>query len=328
MAVALHLDDIFTAAQRIAGLIRRTPCIESPVLARAAGAAGVYLKLESLQNTGAFKVRGASNRILSLSDEEKRRGVITFSTGNHGKAVAYVAGQTGIPAVVCVSEHVPTYRVELIRSLGAEVVVRGHSQDEAEQEYFRIMKERNLVPVVPFDDPYIVAGQGTIGLEMLQDLPNLDVLLVPLSGGGLLAGVALAAKLIKPDIRIVGVSISQSPAMLESLKAGHPVAVEEKDTLADSLLGGIGVENHYTLSLVQTYVDEHVLIDEPEIETGMYYALKHHSLVIEGSAAVGISAIQSGKVDVRGKRAGIVISGCSVDLPRYLSVVARHSNND
>jgi len=317
----LHLDDVFAAARRISGLVRTTPLVESPVITAESGAAAVYLKLESLQNTGAFKVRGASNRILSLSEEERRRGVITFSTGNHGKAVAYVAGRTGIPAVVCVSEHVPTYRVELIRSLGAEVVVKGDSQDEAEKEYFRIMEARGMVPVVPFDDPFIVAGQGTIALEMLREIPDLDTLLVPLSGGGLLAGIAMTAKMINPDIAVVGISISQSPAMLESLKAGHPVAVPEKDTLADSLLGGIGVKNNFTLPLVRDHVDEHVVIDEDEIARGMYYALAHHSLVIEGSAAVGIAAIQSGKVDVPGKRVGVVLSGSSVDLPQYLSVV-------
>lgn len=317
----LHLDDVFRAARRIAGLVRETPLVEASTLAKTARARIVHLKLESLQNTGAFKVRGAANRILSLSEGERKRGVITFSTGNHGKAVAYVAGKTGVPAVVCVSEHVPAYRVELIRALGAEVVVKGHSQDEAEAEYFRIMEERNLVPVVPFDDPFIVAGQGTIALEMLAEQPDLDTLLVPLSGGGLLAGVALAARCIKPDIRLVGVSISQSPAMLESLKVGHPVAVEERDTLADSLLGGIGVENHVTLPIIRDYVDEHVLIDEAEIRAGMYYALAHHSLVIEGSAAVGIAALQSNKVDAKDQSVGIILSGSSVDLPQYLSVI-------
>lgn len=321
----LHLDDVFAASRRINGLVRRTPIVESPPLAEQSGAVAVHLKLESLQNTGAFKVRGASNRILSFSEEERSRGVITFSTGNHGKAVAFVAGRTGIPAVVCVSEHVPQYRVDLIRSLGAEVVVYGHSQDEAEEEYYRIMKDRDLAPVVPFDDPFIIAGQGTIGLEMLQDIPDLDTILVPLSGGGLLAGVALAAKSIKPSIRVVGVSIAQSPAMLKSLQAGHPVAVPEKDTLADSLLGGIGVENNYTLPLIRDYVDEHVVIEESEIKAGMYYALTHHSLVIEGSAAVGIAAIQSKKTAVADERVGLVLSGSSVDLPQYLSVVGRHA---
>lgn len=317
----IHLDHFFHAARRITGLVRRTPFVESVPIAGHVGADRVYLKLESLQNTGAFKVRGASNKILGLSEEEKARGVITFSTGNHGKAVAYVAGKAGIPAVVCVSEHVPRYRVDLIRGLGAEVVVKGDSQDEAEKEYFRILEERNMVPVVPFDDPAVVGGQGTIALEMLQDVPELDTIIVPLSGGGLLAGIATAAKLIKPSIRIIGVSIAQSPAMLESLKAGHPVSVAEKDTLADSLLGGIGVENHYTLPLIQHYVDEHVVITEEEIPAGMFYALAHHSLVIEGSAAVGIAALQTGKVTAQGERIGLVLSGSSVDLSQYLSVV-------
>jgi threonine dehydratase len=319
----LSLAHVLAAAKRIAPMARRTPLMQTLPLATEAGAAGVHLKLECLQNTGAFKVRGASNRILSLSEEDRARGVITFSTGNHGKAVSYVAGRLGIPAVVCVSEHVPRYRVDRIRALGAEVVVSGDSQDEAEVEYERIKNDRDMIPVVPFDDPYVVAGQGTIGLEMMSDEPALDAILVPLSGGGLLAGVALAAKLIKPEVRVIGVSISQSPAMLRSVEAGRPVTVEEKDTLADSLLGGIGMENHYTLPVIEEFVDEHVEIDEPEIEAAMYYALSEHSLVIEGGAAVGIAALQTGKVKVEGARAGIVVSGSSVELSQYLAVMQK-----
>ncbi len=315
-ADSLTLQDVFAAAKRIRPLVRNTPLIDSPELP-----GEVFFKLESLQNTGAFKVRGAANRILSLTPQERERGVITFSTGNHGKAVAYVAGQSGVDAVVCMSQHVPAYRAEAIRALGAEVVIHGHSQDEAEQEYYRIMEDRNLVPVVPFDDPYIIAGQGTIGLEMLAEQPELDTILVPLSGGGLLAGVALAVKRIQPSIHVVGVSIAQSPAMLSSLEAGRPVAVPERDTLADSLLGGIGVENHFTLPLIGELVDEHVVIDEPEIATAMFYALFHHRLVIEGSAAVGIAAVQSGKVDTRGKKAAIVVTGSSVHVADYLKTV-------
>jgi threonine dehydratase len=319
----LALAHVFAAADRIRPLVRRTPLVPSDALADACGARSVHLKLESLQNTGAFKVRGASNRILTLTDDERARGVITFSTGNHGKAVAFVAGQTGIPAVVCVSKHVPDYRVATIRRLGAEVVVKGASQDEAEVEYARLVEERNLVPVVPFDDPYIIAGQATVGLEMLADRPELDLLLVPLSGGGLLAGVALAAKLINPAIRVVGVSISQSPAMLESLKAGKPVAVPEKDTLADSLLGGIGVTNEFTLPLVAHFADDHVEIDESEIERALYFAMKQHSLVIEGAAAVGIAALQTGKVNAAGKSVGIVLSGSSIELAQYIGVIRK-----
>lgn len=318
------LHSVFQAQKRIEDVIWETPLIDSPAVARESGAAEVLLKLESLQNTGAFKVRGAANKILGLSDEDRRRGVITFSTGNHGKAVSFVSGKTGIKAVVCLSEHVPTYRVQKIRDLGAEVEVKGHSQDEAEEHYYQVMESRGMVPVVPFDDPAVVSGQGTIALEMLSRHPDLDMLLVPLSGGGLLAGIAMAAKSINPDITVVGVSIAQSPAMLESVKAGHPVAVEEKDTLADSLLGGIGRENHYTLPLIQKYVDQHVVIDEAEIEKAMVYAYIQHSLVIEGASAVGIAAIQSGKVAVSGKRIATVISGSSVDPAAFLKVLHKH----
>jgi len=319
------LHDVFEARRRIEPMIRETPMMEASPLAAAAGAEAIYMKLESLQNTGAFKVRGASNKILGLSENERSRGVITFSTGNHGKAVSYVSGKTGVKAVVCLSEHVPKYRVEKIRALGAEVEIKGHSQDEAEEHYYRLVEERGLIPVVPFDDPAIIAGQGTIALEMLWRHPDLDVLLVPLSGGGLLAGIAMAAKSVRPTIHVVGVSIEQSPAMLESVKAGRPVAVEEKDTLADSLLGGIGRENHYTLPLVRQYVDEHVVITEKEIARAMAYAFTEHSLVIEGASAVGLAAIQTGKIDVKGKKAAAVISGSSVDPALFLRTVQQYT---
>jgi threonine dehydratase len=319
-----NLHAVFAAHKLIQPLVWETPLIDSPAAARESGAAELLLKLESLQNTGAFKVRGAANKILGLSDEDRARGVITFSTGNHGKAVSFVSGQTGIKAVVCLSEHVPAYRVEKIRQLGAEVEVKGHSQDEAEEHYCQLVESRGMVPVVPFDDPAIVAGQGTIALEMLKKRPDLDMLLVPLSGGGLLAGIAMAAKSINPRITIVGVSIAQSPAMLESVKAGRPIAVEEQDTLADSLLGGIGKENHYTLPLIQQYVDEHVLITEAEIEKAMTYAYVKHSLVIEGASAVGIAALQSGKVNAAGKKVAAVISGSSVDPAEFLKVLQKH----
>ncbi len=319
-----NLHEVFRAHERIKPLIRNTPLISSPKLAGECGAIELYCKLESLQNTGAFKVRGASNRILGLSQEERRRGVITFSTGNHGKAVSFVAGHTGIKAVVCLSEHVPAYRVEKIRELGAEVEVKGHSQDEAEEHYYRLAEERGMIPVVPFDDAAVVAGQGTISLEILSERPDIDMLLVPLSGGGLLAGMAMAAKSINPRIELVGVSIEQSPAMLESVKAGRPVAVEEKDTLADSLLGGIGRENRYTLPLVRDYVDVHVAVSEEEIERAMVYAYTEHSLVIEGAASVGIAALMSAKVDAGGKRVATVFSGSSVDSALYLSVLKKY----
>ncbi|MGD2271976.1 MAG: threonine/serine dehydratase [Desulfobacterales bacterium] len=315
------LHDAYRAHSRIKPLIWQTPVIASPDLAEITGARAVHLKLECLQHTGSFKVRGAANRILGLSDKEKQKGVITFSTGNHGKAVAYVAAQVGIKAVVCLSEHVAAYRVEMIKTLGAEVSLKGRSQDEAEKNYHQLTARRGLVPVVPFDDPLIIAGQGTIALEILSTLPDTDVLMIQLSGGGLLAGISGVAKSINPDIHVVGLSLERSPAMLESLRAGRPVQVEEKDSIADSLLGGIGLDNRYTLPLIEKYVDQHLLVSEEEIKDGIFYIFNKHRLIVEGAAAVGIGVLMNQKIDVTGKNVVAVLSGNSIDSHEYIRII-------
>jgi len=322
------LHDVYRAHTRIKPMILQTPLLASTDLAEKTGARAVHLKLECLQNTGAFKVRGAANKILSLSDEEKRKGVVTFSTGNHGKAVAYMAGKIGIKAVVCLSEHVASYRVEMIKALGAEVSLKGQSQDEAEKNYQQLMASRGLVPVVPFDDPMIIAGQGTIALEILAKLPDTDILLIQLSGGGLLSGIAMAAKSINPSIHIVGVSLDQSPAMLESLKAGRPVPVDEKSSIADSLLGGIGFDNRYTLSLVEKFTDEHLLISEEEIKEGMFYVFDKHRLIVEGAAAVCVGALMNQKINVKGKKVVTLLSGSSINSDEYIRVIQSRLNNE
>jgi threonine dehydratase len=315
------LSDVYRAHARIKPMIRPTPLTASADLAERTAARRIDLKLESLQETGAFKVRGAANKILSLGEAERRKGVITFSTGNHGKAVAYVAGKLGIQALVCLSEHVEPSRVAAIRKMGATVSVKGRSQDEAEFHYRQLAAAEGFVPVVPFDDPMIIAGQGTIALEILTDLPDTDVLLVPLSGGGLLSGIAMAAKSINPDIRIVGLSLERSPAMLESLKAGKPVQVEEKPSIAESLLGGIGVDNRYTLAMIAKYVDDHLLVSETEIEAGMFYLFDAHRIIAEGAAALGVGAMLSGRIDVGGKRVVAVVTGGSIDPAAYLQII-------
>lgn len=322
------LHDVYHAHARIKPLILPTPLWVSEDLARQCGARSVHLKLECLQNTGAFKVRGAANKILSLTAEEKKRGVITFSTGNHGKAVAYVAGQTGIKAVVCLSEHVASQRAEIIRKLGAEVSVKGTSQDEAEKNYQQLGASRDLVPVVPFDDPLIIAGQGTAALEILAALPDTEVLLVQLSGGGLLSGIAMTAKSINPGIHIVGVSLEQSPAMLASLEAGKSVKVQEKDSIADSLLGGIGFDNRYTLPLVGRFADDHILVTEEEIIDGMFHIFEKHRLIVEGAAAVGVSALLHRKIDVQGKRIVSLLTGSSINSNRYCRIIQSRMTPD
>jgi len=315
------LHDAYQAHARIKPLIRQTPLLPADDLKEKTGADRIHMKLECLQNTGSFKVRGAANKILSLSNEEKKKGVITFSTGNHGRAVASVAGQSGIKAVVCLSEHVAAYRAEMIAALGAEVSLKGRSQDEAEQNYQELMAAQDLVPVVPFDDPKIIAGQGTIALEILAKLPDTDVLMIQLSGGGLLAGIAMVAKSIHPDIHVVGLSLERSPAMLESLKADMPVPVAEKDTIADSLLGGIGVDNQYTLPMIKKFVDEHLLISEKEIKDGMFYVFEKHRLIVEGAAVVGVGVLMSRKIDVKGKKVVALLSGSSIHSDEYIRII-------
>lgn len=314
------LRDVHFARRRTSGLLRRTPLVRSESLSEANGAP-VHLKLESLQETGAFKLRGATNRLLCLSEEERARGVVTVSTGNHGRAVAFAARRLGLRAVVCLSELVPENKRAAIRALGAELRVTGRSQDEAEVEAKRLVEEEGMVYVPPFDDPHIIAGQGTLGLEIVEDLPEVEEVLVPLSGGGLIAGIALAIKGSLPDTRVVGLSMERGPAMYHSLQAGKPVPVTEEESLADSLGGGIGLDNRYTFPVVRDLVDEVVLLSEAEIAAGMRHLFHEERLVSEGGAAVGVAALLAGKAGGRGRTTASVVSGCNVDMKAFLSVV-------
>lgn len=316
----ITLQDIFRAKQTIASVARETPLIQSNSLTEQVGA-NVYLKLEILQQTGAFKVRGAANKILNLPTDGKERGVVTVSTGNHGQAVAYVAQQAGLNAAVCISERVPPNKVDALKRLKAEVIIHGQSQDEAEVRARQIQEERGATMVPPFDDPYIIAGQGTIGLELLVGLPEIDTVLVPLSGGGLIAGIALALKSANPHIRVVGISMQRAAVMYHSLQAGHPLEMPEEETLADSLQGGIGLDNHYTFRMVQQYVDDIILLSEEEIALGMAYAFFEHHLVLEGAGAVGIAALLQNKMSHLGRNVAVVLSGGNVDMPSFLKVL-------
>lgn len=316
------LIDVYLAKRKIKKSIYRTPLVKSPGL-REIVTAECYLKLENLQNTGSFKIRGATNKILSLSDDERKRGVIAVSSGNHGRAVASVAQKYNIPAVICISETVPRNKVQAIRELGAEIVIAGKSYDAASEGAEKLQVERGLTMIHPFDDPYVIAGQGTIGLELIEDLPEIDTAIVPLSGGGLLGGIALTLKSINPKIRTIGVSMDRGPAMFESLKAGRIMEVIEEPTLADALVGGIGKNNAHTFAIIQQFVDETVLVSEGEIAAGMTFALERHQLVVEGGGAVGIAAVLAGKVKEIGENTAIVISGANVDLPVLIEVAQK-----
>lgn len=313
------LADVYDARRVIAGTAVRTPLVPSPYMTRQAGQ-DFLLKLETTQPIGAFKLRGAANAILRLASEAK--GVVCCSTGNHGRGVAYAAAARGIRAVVCMSALVPKAKVEGIRALGAEVHIVGRSQDDAQVESARLCKEEGLTEVPPFDDFHVIAGQGTIALEMLEDRPDIETLLVPLSGGGLAAGIALAAKAIKPSIRLIGISMDRGAAMAVSIKAGRPVEVEEVSSLADSLGGGIGVDNRLSFSLCRDLLDEVVLVTEDEIYHAMQVLYFEDRMVAEGAGVVGLAAVLSGKVSRPAGPVATVITGRNTDMAQFTRVVA------
>jgi ectoine utilization protein EutB len=316
---AITLDRIAEATARIEGRVLRTPLVASSSLSVRCGVP-ILLKLETRQTTGSFKLRGATNAVLSLDEEARKRGLVTASTGNHGRALATAAQAAKTRAVVCMSALVPGNKVEAVRALGAEIRIVGRSQDDAQDEVDRLVREQGLTAIPPFDHAAVIAGQGTIGLEIAEDRPDVELALVPLSGGGLAAGVAAALKGVLPHIRVVGVSMARGAAMYESLRAGHPVAVEELETLADSLGGGIGLANRYTFAMCRDLLDDVVLLTEDEIAGGIRHAFMNEGEVVEGAGAVGIAALLAGKVKPTGPTA-IVVSGRNIDEMRHRQIV-------
>ena len=315
--------DIPAAARAIGPFVRRTPVMRAHHLENPGGSR-VFLKLESLQVTGSFKARGAANRLLSLTDEERVGGVITCSSGNHGRAVAYMAGKLEIPAVVCVPNWVDSVKLAGMKEAGARVVLSGDSYDEAEASAIALAEEEGRVFVQPFDDPWVAAGQGTLALELLDQIPNLRTVVIPLSGGGLAGGVAYALREKRPEIRIVAVSAANARVMYESLKVGKPISMEEEETLAEALSGGIGLTNRFSLQLIRELVDEHVLVSEEEIRNAMLHAFGSMNLILEGGGAVALAAILGSRVELPQEggadATGVVLSGGNISLSRLLAL--------
>lgn len=318
---SVALSDIYKARQIIEPYTRRTPLVHSTSLSEIAGAE-IWLKMENMQVTGSFKMRGASNKMMQLSDAEKAAGVVTVSTGNHGRALAALALKTGIRAVICGPSSVPRNKTEAISGLGAEVRLIGDTQDDAQLEADRLVAEEGLTWVAPFDDPTIIAGQGTIALEIVEELPDVDAIVVPLAGGGLLSGIAVGAKSVNPRIEVIGTSMEVEPGMVKSLEAGQPVSVDEFPSLADALGGSIGLNNRYTFSLVRELMDEAVLIAEDELAPTMRHILRHEGIVIEGGSAAAPAAAYTGKLArLRGKKIAVVISSRNIDPQQFQDVV-------
>lgn len=313
------LAAIHKARETIAGIAIKTPLVPSPFLSARIGSE-VLLKLDMMQPMGAFKLRGAANALMNLPKDIN--GVTCCSTGNHGRGVAYAAKKLGLRAVICMSELVPQTKVDGIRALGAEVRIVGRSQDDAQREVERLVDQEGLQDVSPFDDPDVIAGQGTIGLELMEDRPDLETLIIPLSGGGLAGGIAIAAKAVNPDIRIIGVTMENGAAMYHSIRAGQPVDVIEVGSLADSLGGGIMANNRYTLDICSHLIDETLLVSETEIYSAMQTLFFEDRLVSEGSAATTIAALLSGRISQPCGKTALILTGRNVDSKMFASIIA------
>lgn len=313
------LPEIQAARVRIADQVLRTPVVSSPALSERMGVP-VHLKMEHRQTTGSFKLRGASNAIAMLSADEKRRGVVAASTGNHGRGLALAARREGVTATICMSPLVPEHKLAEIRRLGAQTRIIGNSQDDAQREVDRLVAEEGLVMVPPFDDAAVIAGQGTIGLEILEDVPDAALVIVPLSGGGLASGIAAAVKAMKPEVRMVGVSMQRGAAMKASLDAGKPIDVEELPTLADSLGGGIGLDNQLTFAMCRDLLDDVILLGEDEIAAGIRHAYTEEREILEGGGAVGIAALLARKIAPVGPVVA-VLSGRNIDMTLHRRII-------
>lgn len=315
------ITDVYRARRRISPLIAPTPLRPAFTLARKLGQ-DVYLKFETMLPTRAFKLRGALNCLIANRERSQVDGVITASTGNHGRAVAYAARHFQLPATVCLSELVPTNKRAALEALGATLDVGGKSQDEAMARCLDRARSDDLLYVSPFDDPLIIAGQGTIAVEILETLPDVVTLVVPLSGGGLVAGIAMVAKAMNPGVRIVAVSSERGPAMLASLLAGKPVEVPEEPSIADSLGGGIGLDNRWTLELIRRYVDEVRTVSDEQCAAAIRYGFETEGLVLEGAAAAGIATLLDAEQPALEGPVVAFVTGDNVDVQTFLSITA------
>lgn len=315
------LGDIRAAREKIAGEIVYTPCTRSLVFEDLVSCE-LYFKFENLQRTGSFKERGALNKLLSLSPEERARGVITSSAGNHAQAVAYHASRLGVRATVVMPETTPLVKISNTRRYGAEVILHGTNFSEAYQEVTRRLSPGGAVLIHAFNDEVVIAGQGTIALELLEQLPELDVVIVPVGGGGLISGIALGLKSLKPSVRVIGVEAAAAPAARAARDAGRIVPIESLETIAE----GVAVKSvgELTFPLLERYVDDLVVVGEEEIATAILLLLEREKTMVEGAGATTLAALLSGRVRVKpGDRVVLVLSGGNIDVNMLSRIIAR-----
>jgi threonine dehydratase len=308
------------ARRRLRDAIVQTPCAYSQTLSELTGAR-CFVKLENVQMTGSFKERGAANLLLQLGPEERRRGVIAASAGNHGLAVAFHAARLGVPATIVMPEYAPLIKVTNARRYGAEVVLHGSNYDEAYERARALEAERGLIFVHPFDDPRVVAGQATLGLEVLEQVPEVEALIVPVGGGGLIGGVALAVKGARPDVQVIGVQAAALPAMSRSLDAGERVRVDAAPTIAD----GIAVRRvgALTFELARTWVDRVVTVDEEELSNAVLLLLEIEKTVVEGAGAAPLAALLNRPLGLERRSVVLVLSGGNIDVTMLSRIIER-----
>ena len=314
----ISMDMLHDAQQVLAPVISRTPMVSTKGIVPGCD---FYLKADCLQKTGAFKLRGAYYKIATLSDEEKARGVIACSAGNHAQGVAYAARDMGIRATICIPEGAPISKIEATRSYGANVVLVPGVYDDAYAEAVRLRDEQGLTFIHPFNDYRIMAGQGTLGLEILEQLPDVDAIFVPIGGGGLIGGLAYAVKHLKPACRVIGVQAAGAPSMAESLKKGEIITLSSVDTIADGIK--VKTPGDLTFDMCRQYVDEVVTVTESEIASAILTVLEKQKLVAEGAGAVGIAAAMYHKASIEGQTVCALLSGGNVDVTMLERIMTR-----
>ena len=314
----IALADIHAAAARLQGHVLHTPCVESRTLSQVTGAQ-VFLKFENLQFTASFKERGAVNKLAQLSQEEGARGVIAMSAGNHAQGVAYHAQRLGLRAVIVMPRFTPGVKVERTRSFGAEIVLHGDTLDEARGHALQLAQEQQLTFVHPYDDAAIVAGQGTAALEMLADVPELDMLVVAIGGGGLIAGMALAAKSVKPGVDVVGVQTLRFPTMYNAMKG--QALPQGLSTIAEGI--AVGTPGRVPQEIIRQHVDDIVLVDEGDIEAAIVMLLEIEKTLVEGAGAAALAALVKYPERFRGRKVGLVLGGGNIDPLLLAAIIER-----
>ena len=318
--MAVTLDSIRAARERVRGAVLHSPCPYSLLLSRFCGCE-IYCKLDNLQVTGSFKERGARNKLLLLGEAERRRGVVAASAGNHAQALAYHGQDLGVPVTVVMPKFAPLVKVSNCRSFGAEIVLHGDTYDEAKRQALAISNETGRLFVHGFDDPDIIAGQGTMGLEIVEDVPGVDAVIVPVGGGGLIAGVGTAVKALRPGVRVIGVEPAHAPTLYESFKAGRPTHIDTKPTLADGL--AIAEVGRLCFEIARNVVDDLVMVNEAQIALSVLRLLELEKVLVEGGGAVPLAAALARQPGLEGKKVVLCLCGGNIDVTLVSRVIER-----